>query len=213
MNRCRSAERNANVIMDRKSSYLSRNSITLAVSTFCIVLASVQPVLARPAEVILLRHAEKPFDEFNVHLSATGRERARALVKFFTTTPALTTNGPPVALFATRPVSHGKSQRPQDTLKPLAKHLKLHILIPCTAAEYAALAKKVLDDPAYDGKTVVICWVHDYLPQLAEEFGVQPRPASWKSTVFDRVWVIAYRGEKALLTSLPQELLPGDSLR
>jgi hypothetical protein len=161
----------------------------------------------------LIRHAEKPRDESNVHLSATGRERARALVKLFTTTPALTTNGPPVALFAARQVSRSKSQRPQETLKPLAKHLNLHVLTPYTATEYAALAKKVLDDPAYDGKTVVICWVHDYLPQLAEELGVQPRPASWKSTVFDRVWVIAYRGEQALLTILPQALLPGDSHR
>ena len=199
--------------MERKSGCLSRNSITVVFSTFCIVLASVQPVLARPAEVILIRHAEKPLDESNVHLSATGRERARALVKFFTTTPALATNGPPVALFAARPASHSKSQRPRETLKPVAKHLNLHILTPYTATEYAALAKKVLDDPAYDGKTVVICWVHDYLPQLAEEFGVQPRPASWKSTVFDRVWVIAYRGGQGLLTSLPQALLPGDSLR
>ena len=60
-----------------------------------------------------------------------------------TTPDALATNGPPVALFAARPASHSKSQRPRETLKPVAKHLNLHILTPYTATEYAALAKKV----------------------------------------------------------------------
>jgi hypothetical protein len=73
------------------------------------------------------------------------------------------------------------------------------------------LAKRILDDPAYDGKTVAVCWVHDYLPQIAEAFGVMPRPAPWPSSVFDRVLVITYRGQQAFLTSLPQNLLPGDS--
>src|SRR5947207_1437256 len=114
--------------MDRRSSCLSRYSNTVAVSTICILLAGVQPLLARPAEIILLRHAEKPPDESNVHLSATGKERAHALVQLFTNTPALTTNGLSVALFAARPLSRGHSKRPVETLEPLAKYLKLHIL-------------------------------------------------------------------------------------
>jgi len=199
--------------MDRIRSCPNSNSITVAVSTFCILLAGVQSVLARPAEIILLRHAEKPPDETNVHLSATGKERARALVQFFTNTPALTTNGLPVALFAARPLSRSHSKRPVETLEPLAKHLKLHILTPHTSTECSDLANKVLDDPAYDGRTVVICWVHDYLPQLAEAFGVKPKPAPWKSNAFDRVWVITYRGKEGVLNDLPQRLLPGDALR
>ena len=75
------------------------------------------------------------------------------------------------------------------------------------------MAKKVLNDPAYDGKTVVICWVHDYLPQLAEALGVKPKPAPWKNNVFDRVWVITYCGKEGVLSDLPQKLLPGDALR
>ena len=199
--------------MDRKNSCLSRNSRTLAVSTICLLLSAAQSVLARPAEIILLRHAEKPPDETNVHLSATGKERARALVQFLTNTPALTANGLPVALFAAHPLSRSHSKRPVETLEPLSKHLKLQILTPQTATEWSALAKKVLDDPTYDRKTLVICWVHDYLPQLAEAFGVKPKPALWKGNVFDRVWVITYRGKEGVLNDLPQRLLPGDSLR
>ena len=201
------------MLMDRIRSCPNSNSITVAVSTFCILLAGVQSVLARPAEIILLRHAEKPPNESNVHLSATGKERAHALVQFLTNTPTLTANGLPVALFAARPLSRSHSKRPVETLEPLAKHLKLHILTPHTATECSALAKKVLDDPACDGRTVVICWVHDYLPQLAEALGVKPKPAPWKSNVFDRVWVITYSGQEGVLNDLPQRLLPGDALR
>ncbi len=169
--------------MDRKNSCLSRNSRTLAVSTICLLLSAVQSVLARPAEIILLRHAEKPPGESNVHLSATGKERARALVQFLTNTPALTANGLPVALFAARPLSRSHSKRPVETLEPLAKHLKLQILTPHTATEWSALAKKVLDDPSDDRKTLVICWTHDYLPQLTEAFGVKPKPSLWKGNL------------------------------
>jgi hypothetical protein len=199
--------------MGRKSNCLSRNSSTVAISTICILLAGVQSVLARPAEIILLRHAEKPQDDSNVHLSTIGKERARALVQFFTNTPALTANGLPVALFAARPLSRSHSRRPEETLGPLAKNLRLHILTPHTATECSALAKTVLNDPAYDGRTVVICWVHDYLPQLADALGVKPKSAPWKSNVFDRVWVITYRGKEGVLNDLPQRLLPGDALR
>ena len=178
-----------------------------------IPLTCVWTCSARPAEVILLRHAEKPPDESNVHLSATGRERARALVKFFATTPELNTNGPPVALFAARPASRKHSNRPAETLEPLAKHLKLRVQTPHTAKDYAAVAKTILHDPAYNGKTVVICWVHDELAEMAGSLGMKPRPAPWKSNVFDRVWVITYRGTEASLASLPQNVLPGDSGR
>ena len=37
-----------------------------------LFLIAAETVLARPAQVILLRHAEKPPDESNVHLSERG---------------------------------------------------------------------------------------------------------------------------------------------
>jgi hypothetical protein len=174
-------------------------------------LLSAQTAWARPAEIILLRHAEKPPGEVSVHLSAKGKERARALVGLLTTNPALTTNGLPAALFAPELTPHGHARRPYETLEPLAKHLKLPVQTPYAARDYAALVKHVLQDSAYDGKAIVICWVHDYLPELAEALGVRPKPARWKKSEFDRVWVVNYRGKKASLTSLPQNLLPGDS--
>ena len=82
---------------------------------FLFGMSCVQTPLARPAQIILLRHGEKPADESNPHLSAEGRARAQALVSFLTTSPGLMTNGLPVALFAAQPT---RSQQPRPTASP-----------------------------------------------------------------------------------------------
>ena len=176
---------------------------------FLFGLSCVQTPLARPAQIILLRHGEKPADESNPHLSVEGRARAQALVSFLTTSAGLITNGLPVALFAAQPTRHGHSLRTHETLEPLAKHLKLRIQSPYPAKDYSALARHLLRHSAYDGKVVVVCWVHEYLPEFAAALGVRPAPAPWRGNVFDHVWVITYRDGEATLTSLPQKL-PAD---
>ena len=176
-----------------------------------LVLIAAETVLARPTQVILLRHAEKPPDESDVHLSERGESRARALVAYLTTKPAFVTNGLPAALIAPKVTRQGRSRRPYETLEPLAEHLKLSIQTPYRPSDYAALAKHVLSDPALDGKTVVVCWIHDYLPALAKSLGVKPEPARWQGSVYDRVWLITYTDHGAALANLPQNLLPGDS--
>ncbi len=176
-----------------------------------LLLANVQMALARPARLILLRHAEKPLNESDPHLSEQGKARAQALVPLLTTNLFIVTNGQPVALFAPQFTPHGHGRRPYETLEPLAEHLNLLIQRPFGSKDYAALARHVLEDPALDGKTVIVCWVHDYIPALAKEFGVRPKPAPWKNNVYDRVWVITYHKNRAVMASLPQKLLPGDS--
>src|ERR1035441_4090635 len=176
-----------------------------------ILLVVTETVSARPARVILLRHAEKPPDESTIHLSERGQSRARALVTFFEVRSVLGSNGPPAALFAPKFTRQGHSRRPYETLEPLADHLKLSVQMPYGPSDYAALAKRVLSDPALDGKTVIVCWIHDYLPALAKAFGVKPEPARWKGSVYDRVWIITYEDHHAILADLPQKLLPDDS--
>jgi hypothetical protein len=166
---------------------------------------------AGPAQIILLRHAEKPPEDSALHLSERGRARASALVSLLTNEPALLTNGLPVALFAPAFTRHGHGVRPYETLAPLAERLKLPIQTPCASGDYGTLAKRILKDPAFDGKTVVVCWVHDYIPALAEALGVKSPPAHWKGSVYDRLWVITYPAGRATLAERPEHLLPGDS--
>ena len=165
-----------------------------------------QTLLARPAQIILIRHGDKPAEVTDAHLSPKGRDRARAFSSLVTTNRMLLTNGLPVAVFAAKPKENDNGIRASETVEPLAKELKLTIQTPYRKTEYEALARSILDNHEYDGKTVVICWVHTYLPEMAREFGIKPKPAAWKKSVFDRVWVIKYEGEKATLALLPLRL-------
>jgi hypothetical protein len=178
-----------------------------------LLFLGMQLAMARPVQVILIRHAEKPEDESNPHLSKVGEERARALVSCLTTNSQLLIHDLPVVLVAAQPTKRGRGLRAFETLTPLAKHLRLDINTPFRAEDYAALASEVLNHPDYDGKVVVICWVHNYLSQLTSALGVKPRPPSWKESVYDRIWVIRYRNGKAAFSVCRQGILPGDSPR
>jgi hypothetical protein len=162
-----------------------------------------QPV-PRPAQIILIRHAEKPADPENPHLSRAGVRRAERLVSFITTDPAMTRFGLPVAVFATHTTRHDNGQRTQETVAPLARALKLPVQTPYLGRDYAALAQLILANPAYTGKTVLICWNHEEIPQLAAALGVTPEPPKWKAKVFDRVYVISYHAGRAVLVQARQ---------
>jgi hypothetical protein len=166
---------------------------------------------AQPARIILLRHAEKPADETDIHLSERGRERAQALTAWATDSPVWGTNDQPVAVFACKPTPEAPSQRAIKTITPLATRLGLSVQTPFSAKNYAALAQQILNDPALNGKSVVICWVRDELPLLAQSFGVKSGGKKWKKDVFDRVWLITFRDSVSVLNELPQQLLPRDT--
>jgi hypothetical protein len=163
------------------------------------------PVLAqsssasRPAQIILIRHAEKPTDPANPHLSAAGVERAKQLVSFIKTDSAMTRFGLPVAVFATATTKDDNGQRTQETVAPLAAALKLRVQTPYHGKDYAALAKRILSNRAYAGKTVLICWNHEEIPQLAAALGAASAPSKWRGSVFDVVYVISYRRGSAAL--------------
>lgn len=155
--------------------------------------------VAGPAHIILIRHAEKPADSEDPHLSPAGVKRAARLVSYIMTDPAMVRLGAPVAVFATQSTKHDNGQRTQETVAPLAKALKLPVQTPFLGKDYDALAKQILANPAYTGKTVLICWNHEEIPELAAALGLEPQPPKWKGSVFDDVYVISYdKGKPAL---------------
>lgn len=170
------------------------------------LLAPPQP--ARPAQIVLFRHAEKPADKANPHLSPEGVRRARLLVGFLTTNPVVNKHGKPVAIFATKTTKDDDGQRTQETVAPAAAALKLAVQAPFVGKDYKRLAKRILGNPAYAGKTVLICWNHDVLPELAAELGVSPKPPAWKGGEYDQVYLITFRGKAASLTVMAENLRP-----
>lgn len=167
--------------------------------------------LGQPAQIILLRHAEKPDDPSALHLSSRGEDRARALASLLGTNSTLTSDAPIAALYATHVTKHDHGERPGETLAPLATKLGLPVQTPYASGLYSPLARAILANTNYVGKTVVICWTHRNMADLASALGVKPQPAPWKAKTFDRLWIIQPGGAKAGFKNLPQRQLEGDS--
>jgi broad specificity phosphatase PhoE len=159
------------------------------------------PAVPPPAYIIVIRHAEKPADPNDPHLSPAGVKRAKQLVSFITNDPAMVKLGVPVAVFATKTTEDKDGQRSQETVAPLARALKLPVQTPYIAKDYAELPKEILENPAYAGKTVLNCWNHEEITDLESALGVKKEPSKWKGSVFDRVDIIAYHDGKATLTT------------
>jgi broad specificity phosphatase PhoE len=159
-----------------------------------------------PATILLIRHAEK-LDDGRVDLSPTGFQRARLLPKVFASggRPDLPT---PQVLFATHVSAH--SNRPVQTVTPLAAALHLPIDDSFKNADYAGLAATLLSGK-YAGKVVLVVWHRGSIPQLASALGAMPPYSTWPEQQYDRIWRIDYKNGKVTLQDLPYALLPGDS--
>jgi hypothetical protein len=164
---------------------------------------------AGPAQVLIIRHAEKPGDpsaddENDPNLSVKGRERAAALAIYIPATFQAVD-----FLFATK--ESQKSNRPVETIAPLSLAIQKDIDSHFANDEFDKLAQHVLTHAIYAGKRILICWHHGRIPSLAGALGVANAPAKWSGHVFDQVWRIDFADGNATLKILNQQLLFGDS--
>src|SRR5262245_23022885 len=192
-----------------------------------------------PAQVLVIRHGEKLGDAAKDEgggpdLSVRGSARAAALPALFApagpsqlscdvskgrdgfsgTYIAVTIGGTPPRfptpdfIFASARSPH--SNRPVETITPLASALRLEVNHKHTEDEYATVASDILTHPKYVGKVVLVCWHHGKIPALASALGIAS-PPTWPGTVFDAVWQITWPNEQATLSSQCQMLLYGDT--
>lgn len=173
---------------------------------------------AEPAQVILIRHAEKQPGE--PVLSAKGYKRAALLKDFFLEEAAVTQYGAPAAIYAAAPKNEDSSIRSIQTVTPLAKVLGLDIDDSYTRGQTGKLVREIMETPAYDGRMVLVCWQHDNLVKIAyglAEYNNSPRvniPLVWDDGSFDRVWILDLKnGRVTAFKDIPQRLLPGDSVK
>jgi broad specificity phosphatase PhoE len=154
-----------------------------------------------PAQVILIRHGEKP--EKGHDLSPEGQKRAQALVGYFLKNPDVREFGSPVAIYAQGVGTH-KSKRPVETVEPLAKALKLKV-IPIDYAKGKEMCTDILKNSKYAGKMVLICWEHQAITDLAKALGVEDAPKF--PDAYDRTWIITFpKKGKPTLRDLQQKL-------
>lgn len=183
---------------------------------FC---AAAAPAFAAPAQVILIRHAEK--QEEGNQLSEKGYKRAEALVKFFQAAPAVTGYGTPVAIYAAAPKNEDSSIRSIQTVTPLARALGMTVNANFTRGQAHKLVADIMENPRYTGRLVLVCWQHGHLADIVRElaeyspYGPAAQvalPDAWPDSRFDRAWIIdLYRGRVASFRDIPQRVLPGDS--
>lgn len=179
---------------------------------FCaLFIFAVFSAAAQPAKIIIIRHAEKPPDDSKESLSLKGQERAMALVPYLTEMLGARDKASLPFLFATKIGRKKPDNHTHETLEPLSRQLGIRIRAPYANSEYEALARELLTERVYAGRTVLVCWTHTRIPDLVKALGVNLKLPAWDENVFDRALVVTFEGGKAKMENLPQKLLYGDS--
>jgi hypothetical protein len=188
-------------------------SVLTSLSLALTVMFSSNITQATPAEVLIIRHGEK-IDDNDPNLSPKGYKRAAALPALFMNDARFLEFGRPVAIYAGSPKHTDGSVRPLQTIQPTAKALGLKPITEFESKDYASMVADVMKKRAYNGKTVLISWPHDEIPDMAHEFGMKNKHVpDWKGSIFDRVWKIHFSsdGDVTSFEDVPQHVLPGDS--
>ncbi|AGH94542.1 histidine phosphatase family protein [Pseudobdellovibrio exovorus] len=164
---------------------------------------------AEPSDIYVIRHAEKPNDDSQTHLSKKGYERAQALVQVFSSENSRFKV--PQVIVAQHPRKKKGSIRSIETAAPLAESLGLEVDTSFEVKDALNMARHVLSSDETDGKVVLIVWGHDEIPDIAKAFGAK-NLSYWRSQDFDRVWYFKFRnGKLERSENLPMQALPGDS--
>ena len=193
-----------------KIAFHRRDRWTLVTLIIGLWLLNLTSAFADPAEVILIRHAEKP--ETGNDLTLRGRERAVALAPYFLETPELLEFKTPVAIYAQRPKNATSSIRSIETVRPLANALHLKINDSFVRDDFQQMVEEIRHKPEYEGHTVLICWEHKVIPEIAAKLGAENAPKSWPDATYDRTWIVKFQRDKnPTCIELPQRLLFGDS--
>jgi hypothetical protein len=122
--------------------------------------------------ILIIRHAEKP--NTGATVSTAGYERAWAYTIYFQNFNTI--GGEPLAInriFAAK--NSRDSERPVQTVTPLAKALGLRVNDEYADKQYDELAKHILASGTYDGSALLVCWHHEEAVSLAEALGVPER--------------------------------------
>ena len=130
---------------------------------------------AAAGTVVLLRHAERVslFDQ-DSPLSPKGEQRAAGLA-------TLLEGFHPASLIASNRI------RTQQTLGPLAKRTHLPVAT-WDASQTAALAAWLKSNAGRS--TIIVCWHHDHMRELAQALGVPEPVPDWSGFTYDKLWII-----------------------
>ena len=163
--------------------------------------------------VLIIRHAEDA--DSGDGISPLGQERAEAYKNYFREFTLDSKRLEPQAIFAAK--DSKQSHRPRLTVEPFAKAAELRIDTRFGNNQSADLAADLRANQ--QGKVILICWRHPYVPVLLGALGANPKTflpkGKWPGAVYDWVILLSYDQDGRLIPSssrrINEHLLPGDS--
>jgi hypothetical protein len=167
----------------------------------------------KDAVVLIIRHAEDA-DSGN-GISPRGQERAEAYKNYFLNFTVDSTRREPDVVFAAK--DSKKSHRPRLTVEPFAKAANVKIDSRFGNNQSAELAADLRAND--QGKVILICWRHGYIPALLRGLGAEPKSflpnSRWPGSVYDWIILLSFDQDGRLIPSsskkIHEHLMPGDS--
>jgi hypothetical protein len=163
--------------------------------------------------VLIIRHAEDA--DSGDGISPLGQERAEAYKNYFREFTLDSKRLEPEAIFAAK--DSKRSHRPRLTVEPFAKAAELRIDTRFGNNQSADLATDLRANQ--QGKVILICWRHGYIPALMRALGANPKTflpnGKWPGAVYNWVILLSFDQDGRLIPSssrrINEHLLPGDS--
>ena len=190
---------------------MHRSLVTAVALIFTLTLAAYSQDGPKDAAVLIIRHAEDGAKDPG--LTPDGRERAEAYKDYFLKFTVDSKRLKPNVVFAAK--DSKKSHRPRLTVEPFAKAEKLPIDTRFGNNDSTQLAAAVR--ATGQGKVVLICWRHPYVPALLRALGANPEDllprGKWPGATFDWVILLSYDQQGRLANSrrINEHLMPSDS--
>src|SRR6476661_4460302 len=180
---------------------------------FALIFAADAQEGPKDAVVLIIRHAEDA--DSGDGISRLGQERAEAYKNYFLNFTVDSKRREPAVIFAAK--DSKKSHRPRLTMEPFAKAANLKIDTRFGNEQSADLAADLRANQ--QGKVILICWRHPYVPALLGALGANPKTflpkGKWPGAVYDWVILLSYDQDGRLIPSssrrINEHLLPGDS--
>jgi hypothetical protein len=120
--------------------------------------------MPKNANVLMVRHAEKPASGNG--LAVAGQERAQAYAVYFQN---YAIGGSAIKLnYLFAAADSDESHRPKLTITPLSEAIGLSIDAKHKDKDYAAVANDILGKSKYDNSNILICWHHGEILALGK---------------------------------------------
>jgi hypothetical protein len=192
--------------------FVHRRLVTAVLFASALTLAAESQDGPKDAFVLIIRHAED--GGIGRALAPRGEERAQAYKDYFLKFTVDSKPREPTVIFAAK--DSKKSHRPRLTMEPFAKAANLKIDTRFGNDQSADLAADLRANQ--QGKVILICWRHPYIPALLGALGATPETflpnGKWPGAVYNWVILLSFDQDGHLIPSSSrrtnEHLLPGD---